>query len=54
MVKKLDANYTYEEIATELGITMKRAHYECALALGKLVYGLKKNLQSAGVRRVQD
>ena len=50
----LSANYTFEEIGAELGVSRQRAYHLCMMALGKLAYGLKKNLQPAGAKRVQN
>lgn len=39
---KLDPNYTYEQIGTALGISKQKAYHEAMVALGKVVYQLKK------------
>lgn len=40
--KELDAFHTFEQIGDEFGITKQQAYHEAMVALGKLVYQLKK------------
>ncbi len=38
----LQPNYSFAEIGREIGVSKQKAYHECMVALGKLVYGLKK------------
>ncbi len=38
----LEPNFTFQEIGDNLGISKQKAYHECMVALGKLVYGLRK------------
>ncbi len=45
--KHLEGVSTFAEIGVELGVSKQRAYHECMVALGKLAYGLKRQLGSA-------
>lgn len=46
MAMHLEGVCTYAQIAAELGVTDKRVYQIAMVALGKLAYGLKKQLGS--------
>lgn len=50
MAMQLEGVCTYAQIAAELGVTHQYAHKIAMVALGKLAYGLKKNLQPTAYR----
>lgn len=52
MSMHLESVCSYEHIALELDVSVQRAHQIAMIALGKLAYGLKKQLQPPGIKRV--
>lgn len=46
----LSPNYSYEQIGAELGISKQKAYHEAMLALGKVVYQLKKTYSADNAR----
>lgn len=50
----LDANYSYDEIGAELGVSHQTAWHECMIALGKLVHGLRKQLRPSRIKWVHN
>lgn len=43
IASELDPNCTFQEIGDLLGISKQRAYHEAMVALGKIVYQLKKH-----------
>jgi hypothetical protein len=41
----LEPERSFEEISAELGVTRQKAHKDCMMALGKLVYRLRKEME---------
>ncbi len=41
--KQLESKYTYEDIGRMLGLTKQKVYHEAMVALGKIVYQLKKH-----------
>ncbi len=52
LAPSLTSNYTYDEIGAELGVSHQRAYHLCMVALGKLAYGMKKQLGGGVGKRV--